>query len=68
MISREQIGALLKKLRAKRKLTGRELGAMAGVSHMEIYRIERGVAYPRIDTLDMLFKALGYKFIIGGSK
>lgn len=68
MITRGQIGALIKKVREKRKMTAYELADKAGVSHIEIYRLERGDSYPRVDTLDMIFTALEYKFVIGGSR
>lgn len=68
MITGEQIGALIKKVREKRKLTAHALAKKAGVSHIEVYRLERGEIIPRVDTLDMIFKALEYRFVIGGGR
>lgn len=66
MTTNERISTLIKNLRTKRNLTVAQLAERAGVSIYTIYRIEDNRGIPRTDTLDLIFKALNYKYILGG--
>ena len=49
--------------RAKRRLSLRALGELAGVSYVTIARIERGKHDPRLSTLRLLAKAMKVKVV-----
>ena len=53
------LGRRVRQRRAELRLTQRELGAAMGTPQRTIYTIERGVSFPRVDTLWKLSEALG---------
>ena len=54
-----QLGSNLLKARRQAKLTQEQLGRRAFVSQAQISTLERGVSYPRTETLLRLASALG---------
>jgi transcriptional regulator with XRE-family HTH domain len=55
---RQQFGRNLAEARRRAKLTQEELGRRAFVSQAQISTLERGVSYPRMETLLRLADAL----------
>jgi transcriptional regulator with XRE-family HTH domain len=64
-------GALIAARRKKRKISRMELARIAGVGHVTIWRMERGlIRHPHLDSLEKIAEALGLKLsqlIIDGS-
>ena len=56
---REKIGAELKALRLKNKLSTRDLAEVVGIAHSHIVRIENGKYNVRIETIEQIATALG---------
>jgi transcriptional regulator with XRE-family HTH domain len=54
-----KIGTRLQELRARRKLSVREVAVRSGVSHSSISLIERDQVSPSLDTLHAILEALG---------
>lgn len=59
----DEVGVRLKHLREAKKLSLRELGKMAHVSHSFIADIESGRSNPSLDTLKSLAKALNVSIV-----
>ena len=55
------VGEKVRELREKRSLTTNELGKLAGITRQTVENIENGRVSPRLDTLEKIFQALGYK-------
>lgn len=53
------IGARIKQLRLERGLTLVQLGGLAGLSHSFLSQVERGVAHPSQNSLELIARALG---------
>jgi transcriptional regulator with XRE-family HTH domain len=60
---REQLGLNLRALRDRAGLSQEELGEMCGLDRTEISLLERGLRFPRLDTLVKLARALELKSI-----
>ncbi len=60
-MAREGWGAVLRKARARRKLTQVELARRAGLHQTTVARLETGTHRPSMDTLQRLAKALKMK-------
>jgi transcriptional regulator with XRE-family HTH domain len=60
-MAREGWGAVLRKARARRKLTQAELARRAGIHQVTVARLENGTHRPSMDTLQRLAKALRVK-------
>ena len=61
MISAEQIGTILRKLREKRGLTQEELSGLAALDRTHYSKIERGLRSPTLDTIFKISFALDLK-------
>lgn len=59
---------LVGKMRNKRKMSIIELARAANVNPVILVDIEVHKKLPNLSELDRIFKALGYKFVIGGSR
>jgi transcriptional regulator with XRE-family HTH domain len=55
---REQLGINLRGHRCRAGLSQEELGEMCGLDRTEISLLERGLRFPRLDTLVKLARAL----------
>jgi len=53
------VGAVLRRARAAKDLSQRELAQRAGIHHDRYWRIEKGFAKPRLVELERLAAALG---------
>jgi transcriptional regulator with XRE-family HTH domain len=60
---REQLGLNLRALRDRAGLSQEELGEMCGLDRTEISLLERGLRFPRLDTLVKLARALELKSV-----
>lgn len=58
------LSKLCRSIRAERGLTQRELADRAYVSWQTVQQFECGNIYPRIDTIEAIFKGLGYRIAI----
>ncbi len=56
-----RVGARIRRLRKARGFTTPTLAALARISKMHMYRIERDASSPSLDTLERIAKALGVK-------
>ena len=56
---RARLGAALRTMRERRRLTQEQLAERSGLSYKFIGEIERGLGNPTIETLDRLAEALG---------
>jgi transcriptional regulator with XRE-family HTH domain len=61
MKSKETFGAILKRIRESRGLSPLELAEKAGISRMQIDRLEKGSRAPLWTTVQALSAALGVK-------
>lgn len=57
-------GAELKRIRAARGLSLRDVAGRAGVSHGAVVKVESGVGNPSLAMLEALSRALGVRFVI----
>ncbi|MFN8613797.1 MAG: helix-turn-helix transcriptional regulator [Vulcanimicrobiota bacterium] len=66
----EDFAARLRELRRRRNFTQAELARRAGVSHVHIGRLEKGVSQPTADFVKKLADALGVMpgYLIDGSQ
>ena len=55
------ISQALREARREAGITQRELAARSGVAQPAIARIERGLTVPRVDTLERILRALGFR-------
>lgn len=56
---RARLGANVRELRVRRKLTQEALGERAGLSYKFIGEVERGLGNPSVETLSLIASALG---------
>lgn len=61
---REKIGAELRALRLKNKLSTRDLAEVVGIAHSHIVRIENGKYNVRIETAEQIAAALGASLMV----
>lgn len=61
---REKIGAELRALRMEKELTTGELAELCGLTHTNIVKIEDGRYNVRLDTVDVIARALGAELLI----
>jgi transcriptional regulator with XRE-family HTH domain len=60
-------GLLLRETRKQSGLSQRELAARAGVKQPAVARIESGAVSPRVDTLNHLLRACGWRVVAAPS-
>ncbi|MEO1815278.1 MAG: helix-turn-helix transcriptional regulator [Acetobacterium sp.] len=54
-------GLVISSLRETQDLSLRDLEKMSGISNTAIHKWEKGISVPRVDGLQMVLEALGYK-------
>lgn len=59
MLSKQQLGAIIKRFRLERNVTLKEIELKAGVSATHVSEIERGKTSPTVGALERIAKALG---------
>ena len=64
MSYRERIGKELRRIREEKKLSLREVGAIAGITFQSVNKIESGKYSVTVDTLEKICNAIGAEFII----
>lgn len=52
------VGATIRALRTRRGLTRQELARRSGITHQQLYYIERGLRSPSLETLGLIASAL----------
>lgn len=57
----KELGALIAEERRARRRGQEELAAAAGISQPALSYLERGIFYPRVETLERLAAALGWE-------
>lgn len=58
------LGKRIRTIREERRWSQRELSERSGVRQDTISRIELGIGVARIDTLDLLARALGFVLVV----
>lgn len=58
------IGGKLRKIRQRKKISGRKLAKIIGCSEQTIYRGERGEWLPTLETLTAWIEVLGYSQLV----